>query len=523
MTVILADIAMSYVKQAAPNFENEPILESLHQAFATFISENKNQDAKTQVTELLESHIGSTEPLDKIETILSVPEQPPPIVRADYFQDSLHSIRKKTRPWSSMEDARLLAGINKYGLDNWVAVAKFVGNGRSRAQCAQRWVRGLDPRISKDQWSPEDEAKMLELMKTSSNKGWTTIAAGMGNRSDVQCRYHFLQMQRDGKLSPEFASMFMPQDKPQNGQIPLPMKHPGRPRMQYPNYGAYGYQPFGPIPGMQQATAKIQRQRAYSMQATLPMAPLMPAMPPAMPAYQPPPFQPAPFQSPYAPMMPPMYQPTASPMQPFPNYGVNQQRQSQQHPLRSLYTAPIPPQSPQQLEQLKVQRRSSLSIPKTSSGMSSLSGFEMPSFENGINPNLGLDDPSSEKVDAFGESDQIFMFNSPNVSQQSSQNLFNMGQQAAPSEFSQGDQQTGFSFDDPLQGFNFANTSIFNPNPLFNPPAEMPAQNPNDNQPQANSGAPPLGAQPSDLFSDNIFGWGNDADDGKENFGFPTF
>jgi len=28
-------------------------------------------------------------------------------------------------------------------------VASFVGNGRTRAQCAQRWSRGLNPKICK--------------------------------------------------------------------------------------------------------------------------------------------------------------------------------------------------------------------------------------------------------------------------------------------------------------------------------------------------------------------------------------
>ena len=108
--------------------------------------------------------------------------------------------RRKTRTWSSQEDQRLIQAVGKFGIDNWSHVANYVGNGRTRAQCAQRWNRGLDPRISRDQWTPEEENKLMELVECQQIKGWTHIANEMGNRSDVQCRYHYLQMKKEGKV-----------------------------------------------------------------------------------------------------------------------------------------------------------------------------------------------------------------------------------------------------------------------------------------------------------------------------------
>ncbi|OHT11253.1 hypothetical protein TRFO_19341 [Tritrichomonas foetus] len=260
MSSPLVDVAMSYVKNIAPNFDNDEGRQEIRQAFEDYI---QKKVSKNEVSALLVQHIGSTDPLDRIENILSVPDHPPPFTRTDYSQDSLTPIRKKTHQWSTNEDYRLLAGVHKFGLENWIAVAKFVGNGRSRAQCAQRWVRGLDPRISKDQWSPEEEEKLLELLKTSENKGWTSIAAGMGNRSDVQCRYHFLQMQRDGKLKGEYENL-LPQvsEKP---PIPLPSKRQNSQRLETALLSSQQQK--------QQLAFKFQRQRSMSFNGNMTSAP----------------------------------------------------------------------------------------------------------------------------------------------------------------------------------------------------------------------------------------------------------
>jgi hypothetical protein len=191
----LVEVAMAFVRVAAPHFDDEALLESIRDSFASFLS---NDLPREHLAAILEQHVGSTQPLERIETILQVPADPPPHVAS--APDSNPGLRKKPRPWCVNEDNRLFAGIHWFGLENWGHVAKFVGPNRTRAQCAQRWVRGLDPRISKDQWSSEDEVKLITLMREKGCRIWTAIAAGMGNRSDVQCRYHFFQMQRDGRV-----------------------------------------------------------------------------------------------------------------------------------------------------------------------------------------------------------------------------------------------------------------------------------------------------------------------------------
>jgi hypothetical protein len=100
------------------------------------------------------------------------------------------ALRRRTHPWTAAEDQRLLGGILRFGLENWQTIAAFVGNGRNRAQCAQRWSRGLNPRICKREWTAQEERQLHALVAQFGEKRWAKIASILGNRSDVQCRYH---------------------------------------------------------------------------------------------------------------------------------------------------------------------------------------------------------------------------------------------------------------------------------------------------------------------------------------------
>lgn len=122
-------------------------------------------------------------------------------------------LRKKSRQWTSEEDQRLIDAMNSKGSDSWSQIAKIVGNGRTQAQCSQRWHRVLDPKISKLNWSKEEEEKLINLVGSFGTKAWTKIASKMGNRSDVQCRfrYKFLLKKADDKVE-QIAPIALPQE-----------------------------------------------------------------------------------------------------------------------------------------------------------------------------------------------------------------------------------------------------------------------------------------------------------------------
>ena len=106
-------------------------------------------------------------------------------------QQSLRTGRKVIQNWTEEEDRRLLYAIHKYGQGDWNVIADFCANGRNRSQCAQRWNRVLDPRISKDPWTEAEEQRLKELVDEHGEKSWKIIADILGNRTDIQCRYHY--------------------------------------------------------------------------------------------------------------------------------------------------------------------------------------------------------------------------------------------------------------------------------------------------------------------------------------------
>jgi hypothetical protein len=156
---------------------------------------------------------GTSQPIEKLHEILSIPSDPIRSDDSDAADDS--QLRKKTRPWSPYEDSRLVAGIYRYGVDNWTSIAHFVGNGRTRSQCSQRWQRSLDPRLSRDHWTRTEELCLVQLVQYYGDKSWTQVASRLGNRSDVQCRYRYKMIQKEGRVP-------MPGiRKAQSGQIPV--------------------------------------------------------------------------------------------------------------------------------------------------------------------------------------------------------------------------------------------------------------------------------------------------------------
>ena len=73
-------------------------------------------------------------------------------------------------------------------------MSRFVGGGRTRGQCAQRWTRVIDPKISKQRWTEKDDQRLCELVEKFGEKSWMRVAQALGNRTDVQCRYRYQQI-----------------------------------------------------------------------------------------------------------------------------------------------------------------------------------------------------------------------------------------------------------------------------------------------------------------------------------------
>ena len=192
---IMVEVAMSYVESCTSDLSDE-VRCILTQSFSDFLHGRINYD---DCRNSLMKYVGRDEALVRINEIMTLPDEPLPMYEDPDSGDGQISLRKKTRTWTAIEDQRLLAGVARFGVENWQNVAHFLGSGRNRAQCSQRWTRGLNPKISKKSWTKEDDRQLQELVSIHGDKSWTKIAAILGNRSDVQCRYHYKQLQNSGE------------------------------------------------------------------------------------------------------------------------------------------------------------------------------------------------------------------------------------------------------------------------------------------------------------------------------------
>lgn len=187
----MVDLALSDVEDSMNDLSKE-MKEKLRTLFTSYVYEDISYEKCRQS---LLSLIGRDDSLSRIKEIMMIPDEPLPfdeeqeqnLKKLDYHM----SVRKKNHTWTAIEDQRLLAGVARYGIENWKNISDFVGNGRTRSQCSQRWLRCLNPKISKKSWTNEEDKQLKELVETHGNKSWTKIASIMGNRSDVQCRYHY--------------------------------------------------------------------------------------------------------------------------------------------------------------------------------------------------------------------------------------------------------------------------------------------------------------------------------------------
>ena len=177
----LPEIGMNYALSYAHNLSEENY-RILFQALDSFI---KNSISLEECSRIFQEIIKTKKPVTKIDAILQIPNTP-----ISNFINYVH----KNHHWSEYEDRRLLAGIHRFGLNNWSTIAAFVGNSRTKNQCFQRWTRGLNPQIRHERWTPEEEKKLQQLVESSKDPKWSTIATQLGNRSDVQCRYHYKLM-----------------------------------------------------------------------------------------------------------------------------------------------------------------------------------------------------------------------------------------------------------------------------------------------------------------------------------------
>ena len=92
--------------------------------------------------------------------------------------------------WSPEEDELLSSLVKTYNYKNWKLISQHI-QGRSAIQCLHRWTKILQPGLVKGPWTPQEDAKLFEWVKTQGATKWTLCSETIPGRSGKQCREHW--------------------------------------------------------------------------------------------------------------------------------------------------------------------------------------------------------------------------------------------------------------------------------------------------------------------------------------------
>jgi hypothetical protein len=84
--------------------------------------------------------------------------------------------------WTPAEDAVLASAVNEHGPRDWPFIAQRVP-GRIAKQCRERWHHHLNPNISKDAWT-EEEDLVIQMGVAKLGHKWSEIALQLPGRTD---------------------------------------------------------------------------------------------------------------------------------------------------------------------------------------------------------------------------------------------------------------------------------------------------------------------------------------------------
>ncbi|TKW36816.1 hypothetical protein SEVIR_1G007300v4 [Setaria viridis] len=105
--------------------------------------------------------------------------------------------------WLAEENKILTKMVTKHGLKNWQTIASAIPS-RNAQQCRIRWTRSLDPAINKEDWSEEEELKLIRAHQIYGSQ-WLKMVKHFPGRTNHALKEHWRGRMK-GKLNYYLAS-----------------------------------------------------------------------------------------------------------------------------------------------------------------------------------------------------------------------------------------------------------------------------------------------------------------------------
>jgi hypothetical protein len=97
------------------------------------------------------------------------------------------------------EDQILMQLVLKYGVEKWETVSRNIP-GKNARQCRDRWYGYVSPRVSKEDWTSEDDQQLIQKINELGKK-WAKILVFFPNRTDVSLKNRFQKLMRNQSKS----------------------------------------------------------------------------------------------------------------------------------------------------------------------------------------------------------------------------------------------------------------------------------------------------------------------------------